>query len=118
MIHRCPDCPGKDAQISKFQELPYLAENQEVQFKQRLATDKTTLSSITLPKDNFIELNASKFNDPTAHSLISTSHVQYLMAIIIMQLCLGIFQKTSHELFNMKYKASAGTKSTVHYITL
>jgi len=78
MVHRCSNCPGKVALISKLQELECLEETSEIKFKQWQSTDRTTLNSLTLPKDEFIELATSKLDKLTAHSFIAKSQAQYL----------------------------------------
>ena len=78
MVHRCSDCPGKGALISKLQQLECLVETSEVKFRQWQSTDRTTLDTLTLPTDEFIELVGSKLDKLTTHSFIAKSQAQYL----------------------------------------
>ena len=78
MVHRCPDCPGKSALVSKLQQLDCLEETFEIIFKQWQSTDRTTLNTLTLLTDEFIEFAASQLDKLTSHSFIAKSQAQYL----------------------------------------
>ena len=77
MVHRCPDCPGKNAVFAKLQEMECFFEA-DVEFKQWQSTDRTSLNTLKLPTDEFVELVATKFNNLTAHFYIAKSQAQYL----------------------------------------
>ena len=77
MVHRCPDCPGKNAVFAKLQEMECFFEA-DVEFKQWQSTDRTSLNTLKLPTDEFVELVATKFDNLTAHSYIAKSQAQYL----------------------------------------
>ena len=66
MVHRCPACPGKSALVSKLQQLDCLVEMDEVIFKQWQSTDRTTLNTLALPTDEFIEFAASQLDKLTS----------------------------------------------------
>ena len=78
MVHRCPACPGKSALVSKLQQLDCLVEMDEVIFKQWQSTDRTTLNTLALPTDEFIEFAASQLDKLTSHSFIAKSQAQHL----------------------------------------
>ena len=75
--YRCPDCPGKNAVFAKLQEMECFFEA-DVEFKQWQSTDRTSLNTLKLPTDEFVELVATKFDNLTAHSYIAISQAQYL----------------------------------------
>ena len=78
MVHRCSDCPGKVDLVFSLQHLECLEETLEIKFWQWQSTDQTTLNTLTLPTDEFIELAASKLDKLTTHSFIAQSQAQYL----------------------------------------
>ena len=47
-------------------------------FKQWQSTDRTTLNTLTLPTDEFIEFAASQLGKLTSHFFIAKSQAQYL----------------------------------------
>ena len=78
MVHRCNDCPGKNALTSKLQHLECLEDISEIKVKQWQTTDWTTLNTMTLSTDEFIELAVTKLHQLTSHSFIAKSQAQYL----------------------------------------
>ena len=78
MVHRCSDCPRKNALISLLQSLDSLIQLPEITFRQWQSTDRTTLNTITLPTDEFIEPTASKLDKLTTHFFFAKSQAQYL----------------------------------------
>ena len=76
MVHRCSNCPGKAALIDHLATC--MEEHTEVQFKQWQSTDRTTLNTLTLPIDEFIETAASQLDKLTSHSFIAKTQAQYL----------------------------------------
>ena len=64
--------------VSKLQQLNCLEKTFEVVFKQWQSTKRTTLNTLTLPTDEFIEFAASPLDKLTSHSFIAKSQAQYL----------------------------------------
>ena len=78
MIHRCSGFPEKSALVFKLQQLDFLEKTFEVIFKQWQSTDRTTLNTLTLPTDEFIEFAAFQLNKLTSCSFIAKNQAQYL----------------------------------------
>ena len=78
MVHRCENCPGKPALVEKLRSPDMLSENEDIEFKQWEATDRTSLHTITMFSDDFIDTTASKLDALTSHSFIAKSKSQYL----------------------------------------
>lgn len=79
MVHRCPDCPGKDAltRLLNFQFKDY-DEEDIIHFQQWESTDRTQINNLCLAVNEFIELVAEKMDQLTAHSFIAKSQAAYL----------------------------------------
>ena len=54
------------------------AEKNEVEFKQWTMTDRTELTSVILPQEEFINLLIEKLNNITTHSFIAKSKASHL----------------------------------------
>ena len=78
MVHRCNDCPEKNALTSKLQHLECLEDISEIKVKQWQTADRTALNTMILATDKFIELAVRKLDQLTFHSFIAKSQAQYL----------------------------------------
>ena len=79
MIHRCSDCPSSD--ILKNRLLSIIGEyddNTEVTYKQWAATDRSTLSQITTPVQEFVSVVINSLEKLTMHPYIAKSQSRYL----------------------------------------
>ena len=76
MVHRCNDCPGKNALTLKLQHLECLEDISEIKVKQWQTTDQTALSTMILAADEFIKLAVRKLIQLTSHFLIAKSQAQ------------------------------------------
>ena len=91
MIHPCQNCQG----VKNFEQFLYDylnpnypndtdddreddAEKNEVEFKQWTMTDRTELTSVILPQEEFINLLIEKLNNITTHSFIAKSKASHL----------------------------------------
>ena len=91
MIHPCQNCQG----VKNVEQLLYDylnpnypndtdddreddAEKNEVEFKQWTMTDRTELTSVILPQEEFINLLIEKLNNITTHSFIAKSKASHL----------------------------------------
>ena len=120
MVHRCLSCLGKSALISELQQMESLEQNSEVIFKQWQSTDRTTLNTLTLPTDEFIELAASQLDEMTAHFSIAKSQAQHLKnrkesiqldtAIVLLD-----FSENFSFVVQDEYKDFTGTRTNAHY---
>ena len=91
MIHPCQNCQGvKNVEQFLYDYLnpnyPNVtdddreddAEKNEVEFKQWTMTDRTELTSVILPQEEFINLLIEKLNNITTHSFIAKSKASHL----------------------------------------
>ena len=91
MIHPCQNCQGvKNVEQFLYDYLnPNYpndtvddreddAEKNEVEFKQWTMTDRTELTSVILPQEEFINLLIEKLNNITTHSFIAKSKASHL----------------------------------------
>ena len=91
MIHQCQNCQGVE-NVEQFL-YDYLnpndpndknddreddAEKTEIEFKQWTMTDRTELTSMILPQNEFINLLVEKLDNITTHSFIAKSQASYL----------------------------------------
>ena len=74
MVHRCSNCPGKDALHQYLQEVPHSSD--QITFQQWVSTDRTTM--VTMKPFEFQEFLANKIDLLTAHSYISKCQARYL----------------------------------------
>ena len=91
MIHQCQNCQGVE-NVEQFL-YDYLnpndpndknddreddAEKTEIEFKQWTMTDRTELTSMILPQNEFINPLVEKLDNITTHSFIAKSQASYL----------------------------------------
>ena len=74
MMGHCKSCPGKDGAVEFLQshDIP-----DEVQYKQWVTTDRTTLLTITQPRDEYIDNLADLLHKLTRHSYVAKSQSDY-----------------------------------------
>ena len=85
MLHRCPNCPNKDAVETYLRnrihdELNIEDENDEISFKQWQHTDRTTLITRTEKVSDFLQLLVEQTSSITTHHFIAKSQASYLAA--------------------------------------
>lgn len=78
MMRRCKKCPGKDSLITHLSSLEELEVLEEIEYKQWVSTDKTTLVTITQQVEDFIGNLASKTVDLTRHHFTAKAQNTYL----------------------------------------
>ena len=76
MVHRCSNCPGKDALHQYLQEVPHSSD--QITFQQWVSTDRTTMVTMMKEPFEFQEFLANKIDLLTAHSYISKCQARYL----------------------------------------
>ncbi|MES9880157.1 MAG: hypothetical protein ABW185_04670 [Sedimenticola sp.] len=85
MIHRCPECPGADELRSHLETLcgvsDRLAPDETIQYKQWLTTDRTTLQTLSMPLQEFIDTIVEKTDKLTSHHYIAKHQAAYLSSL-------------------------------------
>ena len=75
MVHRCPNCSGKDALHQYLQEVP---SSDQITFQQWMSTNRTTMVAMMMEPFEFQEFLADKIDLHTAHSYISKCQARCL----------------------------------------
>ena len=78
MLRHCQDCPGADALKSFLESLPKVADVEEVEYKQWVTTDRTTLTTVRQSIEEFIETVSTKITDLSRHHFIAKAQNAYL----------------------------------------
>ena len=122
MIHRCSDCLSSD--ILSNHQLNIIGEyddKTEVTYKQWVTTDRSTLSQITTPVQEFVSVVINSPKKLTMHSYIVKSQSSYLRHLKItltrtLSFFWWILPKSLHLQSKMKYSLITGTLHRLHYI--
>ena len=78
MMGRCKDCPGKDNLIRFLHSLEVCKVLEEIEYKQWISTDKTTLNTIKGQMTDFIDNLAVKMISLTRHHYTAKAQNAYL----------------------------------------
>ena len=81
MVHRRPNCPGKDNLIEYLYQIISDNTEDEIDFQQWESSDRTTIVNMVMEKFEFIKFLAKKIDLLTAHSYITKSQATYLSAL-------------------------------------
>lgn len=78
MLGHCHRCPGK-GELNKFlSEMPSLTEDDEVEFKQWVSTDRTTMISMSQSTEEFIESLTQAISNLTKHHYVAQTQNSFL----------------------------------------
>lgn len=81
MMGFCKKCPGREGLIKHLTELDELEELEEISYKQWISTDRTTLTTITKPKAEYIEELSSQITKLTRHSFTAKAQANYMKTL-------------------------------------
>lgn len=82
MLRRCNACPPKDLLETLVSACcSHLQDQQEVEYKKWVATDKSTLLTVRTEPDEFVEDLVNVIYDLTSHHFTSKTQAQYLKAV-------------------------------------
>ena len=120
MVHRCPNCPGKDNLIEYLYQIISDNTEDEIDFQQWESTYGTTIVNMVMEKFEFIVL-AKKIDLLTAHSYIAKSQARYLSTLKKTfyhqpAQCWQILLKIILWWFRTQFKNGTGLSNNASYI--
>ena len=81
MLHHCKKCPGEKAVKNYLSTLERLNDKDEIKYSRWTSTDRSTIETVVVPVENFIEDLSGKIRKLTRHHYIAKIQVKFMQNI-------------------------------------
>ena len=81
MLHFCKNCPGEQGVKNYLNHLEKLTEKDEVKYSRWVSTDRSTIETVNVPVETFIEDLSAMIRKLTRHHYIAKAQTHYMQSI-------------------------------------